>query len=305
MENGDTWIGRARVGVVRVEGDDRVDLLNRLSTNDVRGLAVPGRVVSTIFTTNKGRVVDWVRLIARASDLLIITSPGRGARVRDWIETYTIVEDVTGHDESEQWQQVVVHGPGAVEVAGLTNSPGNDVTVRSHGIWMRGLDAYGPRLEALVHAPADALVAELVDRGGVPAGEDDLELLRLRAGVPASHREFETEVNPLELRLAAHAINFDKGCFVGQEVLARMDSYDKVARVLMGFECEQSLPEQIPLKLQGGGRQLGRVTSVCNVAGGALGLGVVKREAAVDGVVAAVVGDAQVPVRLRDRPFWA
>ncbi len=299
-----TRVGSSAVGVVRLEGADRLDLLNRLSTNELAPLAQPGRVVSTVLTTPKGRVVDWLWVLSRAHDLVLRTSPGRGERVRDWIAKFVIAEDVRANDESDAWRRLVLHGPRAVELAGV--EPGGGRWLEANGaLWHAGLGAYGPRLEALAPAPAEARVRALRDRGAERAGDAELELLRLRAGVPAAHREFEREINPLELRLGAHAVSFDKGCYVGQEVLARMHTYDKVARVLIGFECERSLPEEEELKLSCDGRHLGRVTSIANLAGGgAVGLGLVKRHAAAGDLAAVRAGEVDVPVRLCDRPFW-
>jgi folate-binding protein YgfZ len=296
-------VGRQPVGVVRVSGTDRLDLLDRLAANDLRSLAEPGRLRSTVFTTNKGRIVDWVWILSRDSDLLVRTSAGRGPRFCEWIDRYTVAEEVSCSDETTAWELLVVHGEAAASLVGVDLPSRHEVAVRDRAVWFRGLAAYGPRLEALVPGPAAGLLGDLVGRGGEMADKDTLEALRIEAGVPAAHREFAGEVNPLELRLG-EAVSFDKGCYVGQEVLARMDAYDKLARLLVGFETARPLPEDRSLELTRDGRPLGRVTSVCNRAGGALGLGVVKRVAASAGDAEIAVDGAQIPATLCDRPFW-
>jgi folate-binding protein YgfZ len=299
-----TYVGIEPVTVVRVKGADRIDLLQRLSTNDVARLARPGAAFGTVFTTEKGRVVDWVTVLARAEDLLLRCSPARAGGVRAWIDRYTIMEDVVTEDVSARFGQVVIDGPGAF---GIFGEPATGAFVEPGELAViRGLPAFGSRVEVLAPASAlDALLERAVAAGAERVSGDTFERLRIEAGVPSPEHEFKDEVNPLELRLGTVAMALGKGCFVGQEVLQRMDSYDKLARVLVGFEAEALLDPVVELKLFRDERPLGRVTSVLPRAdGGSVGLAIVRRDGAGAGPAMLQAGEVTVPARLVDRPFW-
>lgn len=287
--------------VLRIRGADAVDLLQRLSTQDLRPLKEPGKTLGTVFTNEKGRIVDWCELISTEEGLLTITSPERGPKLQAWIDKFTIMEDVT-----------IEPAPDLALVALMGDDLPYDLIATEArydqgGWWRRGLAAYGPRLEAVLPAAAaEDLVARMHSEGYAPLTPEVVSYLRVRAGVPSPHFEFEEEVNPLELRLKI-AVSWNKGCYVGQEVISRMDSYNKVARFLMGFEAERS--EDLPLQPQGkltrGGRTIGRVTSVVrSPQGQVLGLAVVQREAAQEGEAQWSWGEGETTVSLKDRPFW-
>lgn len=293
--------------VVRIDGDDRVDLLHRLSTNDLTTLSEEGHVVSTLFTTAQGRIVDWVRLVAASDHLLAVASPGRAGRLVEWIDGYTIMEDVRCLDESASWSLVVLDGPAALLAAGRSQPlAASTAEAADGGWWLRGCEAYPLRLECLLPKTQVHLVFErALAAGAVAGGDADLEQRRLLAGVPSPNAEYADEVNPLELRLAAHAISFTKGCYIGQEVISRVDSYDKLSWVLVGFEADEPISAELPLKLVRDDKSLGRVTSLGPGPTGALGLAVVRRAEADPGPASVRTPVGDVSVRIVNRPFWA
>jgi tRNA-modifying protein YgfZ len=294
-------------GVLQVEGKDAVDLLHRLSTNDLRPLKSPRFVRSTVLTTAKGRMVDWCWVVAREQDLLLVTSPGRAGRVHEWLERYTILEDVRSTDVSAGWRTIVVQGLAAHGVTGLSELPtAGSVRELGGGYWWRGLPSATPRLEGLVPAEvASAVLKRVVEGGAELLDAAAVELVRIVNGIPSPSFEFRDEVNPLELRLARTAVSFDKGCYIGQEVIARLDTYDKLTRVLMGFDCASSPPQGAALEIAEAGQAVGRVTSLASwPTGGGVGLAVVKREAASEGEAEIEWLGGRAPVVLRDRPFW-
>lgn len=308
--NTTTYVTHSAASVLDVRGRDRVDLLHRLSTGDLRPLGAANRVVSivsTLFTTNQGKVLDWSFVLARPDHLLVRTSPERAVPLAAWIEKFTIMEDVQTVDVSAAWSLIIVHGPNAAAVVGLPALPEPGM-VSEHGgaLWSLGLTAYGPRLEALVPTEAVAGWTERLHAAGAQrAAPRDLELWRILAGVPSPHHEFKEEVNPLELRLGRHAVSWNKGCYIGQEVISRLDSYNKVARLLMGFDCEAPIAPSETLKITRDGKPLGRVTSLMTGPDGrGCGLAVVKREAAEPGDAQLVTAGATLAIRLVDRPFW-
>ncbi len=293
--------------VVRITGKDRVDLLHRLSTNDLRTLA-PGRALTTVFTTPQAKMVDWVLLLAEDDALLARTSTGRAAPLVEWLSRYTFMEDVRYVDVSEGLRAVTVQGPSAAELVGLGSLPGPGVVIQAQGgLWLRGQAALGEeRIEGLLPAAASAaFVARARSAGAREAEATFWERLRVLGGVPAAEREFAEPINPLELRLGRSAVAWNKGCYIGQEVIARLDSYDKLARVLMGLKTEAAIVQDGALKIRRGGKNVGRVTSlVPGERDGAVGLCIVDRAAAVPGEVELLSGVGGVAAELVDRPFW-
>lgn len=293
-------IATLRGDLVRISGPDRIDLLHRLSSQDLHPLEHPGRVLSTLFTTNQGKLIDWVWLLSTPDALIARTSPGRGARVMAWIDQFTIMEDVTA--TSLPWQVVIEHGG---EPSSAPKSTWVSAEAQGGGWWFPALCAYGGRREGwLPGDEATAWMAQSRSQGVAEATPAEVEHWRILAGVPSPEAEFAEEVNPLELRLRDVAISFAKGCYVGQEVISRLDSYDKVARLLIGVNTESPAAVPSGAKLLREGKTLGRITSWTPEASGRWGLAVVKRAAAEAGeAVVDLGGGSTVPVQLEERPF--
>ncbi|MEZ0313306.1 MAG: folate-binding protein YgfZ [Myxococcota bacterium] len=307
-----TFAGLLQNDIVQVGGKDRVDLLHRLSTNDLEPLATTGQVRSTLFTTSQGRLIDWVTVVAAPEVLLLVASPGRGQRIADWVDTYTIMEDVQSKLVSSAKAHIVVDGPNAEQVVSTVFGDVGTLSAESARqandgwIW-RGLAAYGPRFELLVDAAqAQATLQRLRAVGALAADQSIFERLRVDAGVPGPATEYPDDVNPLELRLGPVAVSFRKGCYIGQEVISRLDSYDKVARLLVGFSVEERAAARVAAlpdgerKLTRDNKPFGRVTSLV----GGKGLAVVKREGSEGGPAELVAGDMRLPVQLEPRPFF-
>ncbi|MDX9759732.1 MAG: hypothetical protein RBU27_11275 [Bacteroidota bacterium] len=223
-------------GVVLMRGRDARDLLHRLSTTRLDNLH-DGEVRETLLTTEKGRVIDAI-LVARDNDLLrLYTSPGRAADVRTWLEKFTIMEDCTYEDASDVNAQFSIHNiPDAGNpLPGLALPASGSVTTTSVGDVeveiLRHESVTGPGLR-LVCATPDAAVLRAVLLGTMklPLLDDEaFALWRVARLLPAVGYELGERTNPLEAG-AARAVDFRKGCFIGQEVIARLDSYDKVQR---------------------------------------------------------------------------
>jgi folate-binding protein YgfZ len=305
-----TYVFTRPADVLRVTGADRVDLLHRLSTQDLRPLAQVGQMRQTLFTTQQGKLVDWTQLYALEDALWLQGSTSRAAELKAWVDKYTIMEDVATQDISPDIHELWLAGPDAARMVGLTQIPAEGTcSIRDGGVFCAGLPAYGPGVRALLSPDEAARLRQSSIAQGATLGDAaTMEWLRLQAGVPSASAEFREQVNPLELRLTRHAVGWNKGCYIGQEVISRLDSYDKVARVLMGFECGtpvSAVAEGQAYKVIAEGKPVGKVTSWTNHGGGALGLALVKREAA--SPMAATLEDASgatIAVQLVTRPFF-
>lgn len=234
-------------GRVRVTGRDRLDFLHRLSTQDLCELPA-GRGATTVLTTPIARIVDRLDVLNLGEHLLLLTGAGRATAVRKWLTGYIFFrDDVKLVDATTELGQIALVGSGAAdllaaELAGFDPTLADGTVVTIGDLTVLRTRAWGGDSFVLL-PPADAVsdwVARLQTRGAAPAADDDVEQLRVRAGEPAAGHELTEAYLPLELDLWG-AVSFTKGCYIGQEILARMESRGKLARRLRGLRAAAPL----------------------------------------------------------------
>lgn len=290
---------RADLGRLRFSGKDAADLLHRLSTNAIKDLR-EGSGLATVFTTNKGRILDLVTVHRTQGALLGLCAAGRVGAILDWIERFTFREVVTAEDWTASHRTLGLHGPRAAAIAsrlfGETAAalPMHGVAAVSLGtapvLLVRGFPLAGDSLLMTVKAESEPdLRAAILERAGEPiieAGPTLLEVLRIEAGLPAPGLELTEEHNPWEARLA-DAISLTKGCYVGQEVVARLNTYKKVARQLVRLTIPAATAPPAPGDpIRAGAEKIGAVTSgalVPDGSGRAIALGYVRTDDATPG----------------------
>lgn len=292
LTEGTGLIDRSNVGRLHVSGEDALDLLNRLSTNELMTLKV-GTGAPTVLTTNKGRIVDLLYAYRHEDRLFVTTSPGNQQKVAEWIDFYTFVEDVVVEDVTDRTKMLSVVGPGSAEVLDrLTNGRVSALTLyASIDTEIAGTLATFHRTDFLTFPSFDLTVAledydhlswTLTNEGAVPIGTHAVEALRIEQGIPEFGKELTESYNPHEANLVDH-LSFTKGCYIGQEVIARLQTYQKVQKYLVGLRWDKG--DVSPgTRLVGDGKQVGVVTSVSRspISGEGIGLGYVRKELAVN-----------------------
>ena len=283
-------------GCLKATGEDALDLLNRLSTNKVDHIE-PGHWAPTVLTSDRGRIVDLLSVINAGESVYLITSPGQQQPVIEWLDKYTIMEDLEVEDVSAATAIIAVAGVDAEAALGLANSgseclPGLQYPAPTMALGGKDLIGISRPLGSMAccllvvpsaHVPA---VAAALEASG--AAEVDFQVwdaMRVSSGAPAFGSEMGEPYNPLEAGLIG-AIDFTKGCYIGQEVIARLDSYERVQKYLsvLRFSDGCNATPGTPLYLDG--RQAGAVTSVYRTMGGELrGLGFVRTASATPGQV--------------------
>ena len=250
-----------RYGRLVVSGGDAIDLLNRLSTNDLEKLQ-PGQGMSSVLTTNKGRIIDLLHVLRRDDDLLVLTSPGTQAKVAEWIDFYTFIEDVSVQDITDKTSERLYMGGDAAALlsdAGYTPDPITEDlahTQTEDGVTVARSDI-GELPAYRIIAPADQ---SLPDFGLDTLDEADFRALRIEQAVAAYPAEMNEDRNPLEANLKPH-INFNKGCYIGQEVVARLNTYDRVQRFMCRLELGDGLVVTPGSSIIVDGNTVGEVTS--------------------------------------------
>ena len=303
LTSGVAVLDRSDVGRLVVTGDDALDLLNRLSTNELATLEI-GVGAATVLTTNKGRIVDLLHVHQRDDHLVVFTSPGNQQRVAEWIDFYTFVEDVTVEDLAQGTAMLSLTGLGSTEfLDGFTSGQASSlatfgrlsgqlstVPVELHRSDFLGLPSFDVVIDA---EHKERLETVLTDGGAIPVGTDVVEAVRIERGIPAFGKELTEDYNPHEANLVHH-VSFSKGCYIGQEVIARLQTYKKVSKYLVGLGWDGEGPAPGAFLLHDG-KRMGIVTSAARLphTGGNVGLGYVRKQFVDDGkTVADEAGNA-------------
>ncbi len=251
-------------GVVAVGGSDRLDFLHRLLTHDTRSLQ-PGQGRRAFLLNKAGRIAaDLIVLHGQEHTYLELeVFQARGLIAE--LEKYRFTEDITFRDASDQYHCLALHGPGsAAFLGGVGCEPVGGVAGLSHR-WVKVADQRcllfrrdetgGLGLHLLV--PSQGVVAlyqRLVDAlaggdgaqaqrasgvRGRPIGWLAYNTARIEAGVPIYHIDFGPDTLPHETGVLHDAVSFTKGCYIGQEIVARMENLGHPKRVLVGLRFEE------------------------------------------------------------------
>ncbi len=293
-ENGLILCQDTGYGCLRATGEDALDLLNRLSTNKVDHLQ-PGHWAPTVLTSDRGRIVDLLCVINGGEAVYLLTSPGQQQPVMEWLDKYTIMEDLEVEDVSATTAVIAVAGTGAEAVLDLDDGapqrlpgmqyPAPSVALGGYDVIAisRPLGSLPCGLLVCPAGEAPDVASSLAAAGASEADADAWEALRVSCGAPAFGSEMGEPYNPLEAGLIG-AIDFTKGCYIGQEVIARLDSYERVQRYLSVLRFSDGCDAMAGTPLYLDGRQAGTVTSVYRTPGGELrGLGFVRTASATQG----------------------
>lgn len=250
-------------------GADALDLLHRLTTNDLLDLP-EGQARRTIITTADARVVDVLTVVRRPSQpLLLLGSQDIADRVLAWLDQYTFGEDSTPRDITAETAQLTLAGPGALttlataaEVERFELAAGEyaRLAVAGRPVEIVRTDALGGETIELVFplAVTEEIWRALTRAGATPVGVLGYNALRVARGIPEHGGELDERVNPHEANLLPF-VSFTKGCYIGQEVVARLDTYDKVQRRLVGVRSETNAALRPGMPLLAAGRPVGDI----------------------------------------------
>ena len=312
QNNNEYWFATQKCGVidrsdmsrVRISGVDALELLDRLSTNALQEL-VSGSSLHSVMTTNKGRVVCLLLVALIGDQVILITGSGDGEKASELIDFYTFSEDVKVQDIGNETGQLSLVGPRCSFVleqlgVGVLN-PYECVSISVNGIPITAI-----RSEFLAQPSYDLIIPAqslkdvndmLLTIGGVEIcsiSKETLNLVRVERGIPESGFELTEEYNPLEVELKNY-ISFNKGCYVGQEVVARLNTYDKVKRRLVGVTWHKEMISEPGANLFYDGENIGTLTSTTkpHQPGRFIGLGVVKKAYAEAGTELHIISEEQ------------
>ncbi len=273
-------------------GEDRVSFLHAMVTNDVKRLD-EGESAYALAVTPKGTLVADMRILRRSDDLLLDLEPGFAPIVQEFLQKYLVSEDVCISNATGQFALLRALGPKVHRVVAAafghdTPLPAPDrlvpIQIDSGPAWLIGSQLGANRgVDVLLSRDHLAEAFEKMAHAGEPlavklAGFDTFEILRVEAGIPRFPQDMDEHTIPLEANLE-RAISYEKGCYVGQEVIARATFRGHVNRKLTGLMFAATEPP-VRAELRRDGKRVGFITSMARSPGRAavIGLGYVHRE---------------------------
>ncbi len=244
-----------------VEGRDAKDLLHRLSTNDILNVQV-GSAAWSVFVNEKARILNVALVVVLGTQrLLVVGDPMQRTAFLRWIRQNIFVEDVRITDQTDQWSvTVLLHTEGVGQqwesleamIAAYAKIPAVSVNADA---WVLPFFPLGGR-KSFLYLSTNGTSVLLQERKQLT--EQQYHVLRIGAGIGEYGAEWDVRFNPLEVGLKG-MVDFQKGCYIGQEVIARIDSYHKLQRYLYGVRRLD--PADVGRSLTAENRTVGIITS--------------------------------------------
>ena len=298
--------------LMAVTGKDRVRWLHNMVTNNIRDLPL-NRGAYNFVLNAQGRILGDLCVFNRGESLLLETDRAQVETLLATLRRFIIMDKVELSDLGNQFTAVGIAGPKAAEIlrsAGIDVSGLQPLEVQEHTMSgavvqvIRGLEQKPDWFELWTDAAHAASIAESLTRAGAhPVGAEALEAWRVLRGIPQFGKDIRDRDLPQETG-QVHALNFNKGCYIGQEIVERIRSRGQVHRKFMGFEFSEGAPAVG--RFEAGGRAFAELTSVVRMPSGAgereIGLGYVRVDAVPENRVLDLNG---VKAKLVDLPFPA
>ncbi len=274
-------------GKILVGDRDRLRFLHNQSTADFEKRQA-GECCDTVFVTSTARTIDLATGLILDDEVLLIVSPNRREYLFNWLDKYIFFADrVTLKDVTASLASFTLMGAQSAAILERWGCPNlTELPQSSHklyhvdGIEVRiaiGTELGLPGYRLIVNQDKSAALQQsLINLGAVIMGEDAWECLRIAQGRPKPDAELTEDYNPLEVGLW-QTISFSKGCYIGQETIARLNTYKGVKQYLWGVKLARSVAVGTVITVDG--EKVGVLTSCSEIDGEILGLGYVRSKA--------------------------
>jgi aminomethyltransferase len=266
-------------GKLRVTGDERVKWLQSIISNDILPL-MPGHGVYSSFLTHKGKMLSYFRVYALPDSLMVEDVGEIGEATFQAFRKFLLYgTKAKMENDAESWGLLLVSGPQApmliqeafgCDVAGLQPLAFLVHEIGGHQALLIRTEETG-EIDIEILIPGDALLSawEQLSAVGGPMGlklfgTEAREMLRLEAGLPKAGAELTEEIVPPEANLEGKAFSLSKGCYPGQEVVARMDTYGSIRRRMVGLVLLDPVIPKMGAKLFSGEREVGWISSAAH-----------------------------------------
>lgn len=246
ITEGAAWMDASDRGRLCLLGADRQKFLHGQVTNDINKLQV-GEGCYAALANNKGKMTSDLNIFILENEILLDFEPGLKDKVRERLEKFIIADDVQIVDASEGFGMLQVFGPKAAE---MCKAPAPFRIV-----------ADGPRYVARTTHSVDIFfpIGEMPKMDALQCSPEALETRRIELGSPRFGVDMDE--NTLVPEAIEHAISYSKGCYIGQEVIARIRTYGQVAKALRGLRFDSGANPKAGDKLFNDGKEVGWITS--------------------------------------------
>jgi len=280
-------------GRIRVTGDDRARLLHAMTTNHVQELK-PGEGQYTFFLNAQGQIQADAYILCFADHFLLDVEPQTRQSVYEHLDRFIIADDVTLEDVTDQTFALGLEGPQELRLAAEIGMTAPHAAC-AHSEWdpysvaaisftgAPGVRVYGPSLRK------DDALATLAGSGAIEATAEDAETFRVTRFKPRYGRDITERSLPQETQ-QTRAVHFQKGCYLGQEIVERVRSRGHINKLLVGFAGDSGHAPAIGAKIAYGGKEDGEVTSAVAVGGRFYGLAIVRAQMAQPGTIVGIDG---------------
>jgi folate-binding protein YgfZ len=258
------WFDLSARGKIRMTGEDRARFLHAMSTNDIQRLE-NGQGCYAFFLSAQGRILGDAYVYHLGESFLLDTEPQTTQKLKEHLDRYIIADDVTLSDETSELAAIAIEGPESEPVLSKLGIPvpggPTGVTVWQDG-FVTAVSATGA-LGFRIFTPTQgkpALIAQLATASVPEADAESVNVVRLEHGKPRygddiSERYLLQETNQM------HSVSFNKGCYLGQEIVERVRSRAQIHRILMPIRIHSSSPPAPGVKLSFEGKELAEITS--------------------------------------------
>ncbi len=278
------FIDRSELGMLKLTGETRIDLLHRMSTQDLRNMQ-SGEGRATVLTTDIGRIIDRLIVYTSSDTAYALTGANNADNIARYLMRFVFFnDDFHLEDVSAQTAIFGVYGTGASDKLSawvdetLPLHHWRQVTVNGVTLYIHRTDPVaGDGFFVMGNAADKAQIALLLKSVGIVAGtQEQFDFLRVKEGQPIFGRELTNDYIPLETGLWDD-VSFSKGCYIGQEIIARMESRGKLAKQLLQFKLDAPLDDVT--EILSNGKSVGNLTSVATFGDETVALGYLKTRA--------------------------
>lgn len=268
--------------IIALRGKDVLEFLNRVATNKTKNMP-PAGIVRTLFTNEKGRIIDRATIISLDSKYLVISNSNYDTRLKSWIDKYIITEDITTEVATGNYLMLEMFGRqtesyltifGGESVKQITTDRLTLMVCEDIQFFIfkqRETEKLFKYFLIASSEYSEKILEYLIERKSlfeaVFVGHEAFEIFRIKNGIPKFPNEINDDYNPHEVGLLGD-VSSDKGCYIGQEVIARLETYDKVQRKLKGVVIPPETDNKNETDIfNEDGEQIGVITSAANLPG--------------------------------------
>lgn len=246
-----------------LRGIDSLDYLNRITTNSIKDLAVLHKK-TTLFTNDKGRIIDKAAVIRITDYCFVIAGRGSSSRLKSWIERYIINENIKVEDMTGKYAVIELAGP---QVESYMNLVFGDVleSINEQLVIISEINEkkiYIAKFKGFNGTPRYIIFSDITNGSDIAhylleqksfydfnfVGEDAFNIYRVEQGVPIYPQEFKDMFSPLELNVMEH-VNLAKGNFIGQEIISRSETFNKTKREFTGVNFDNKCTVEMPARI--------------------------------------------------------